>query len=155
MVMKQTGFAKLFIILSSVVLVTFLVGCLPTSQSGIAKKAKTGDKIVVSLKCFSKIKDQGVLEDIVLTGKPWGRRRAALDFVTDEKVLTNIAEKTKEFDIKYYANQRLDALKAGRSLDTVPKIHFNTVKDAASMDSKYLDPSSKWSGSGNCFCNIY
>ncbi len=112
-----------FIIITLSVLALTAAGC-GKSQNGLAKTAKNTQKIAKFQKCCALIKDQTVIGDIVLDGDTWGRRRTALDYVTDPVVLERIITSTKEFDIGSFAQDRLDAIRNGTPLEDVSVINW-------------------------------
>ena len=103
------------------------------SQTTLAAKAKAAEKIVEFQECCSKIKDQKLLGDIVLTGDDWGKRRTALDYITDQDVLEMLSKKCKDPDIRYYAEKRLDTVREGSSLDAVEKVIWLNTKSGTTV----------------------
>ncbi len=113
-------------LLSTIILVT---GCSRhESQSDLFERAQKTQNMSEFQQCCGKIQDQKLLGKLVLNGDVWGKRRTALDYVTDVDILSNIAATSSDFDIKIYGKQRLDVLKSGGSLDSVPTTHWSEVQ---------------------------
>lgn len=99
-----------------------LIGC--DNPKRLFEKAKTTNNVAEFLECCSKLKDQMLIADLALNLDTWAKRRAALDYITDKTILERVTLESKDFDIRKYAKDRLNALESCTSLDEVPKLIF-------------------------------
>ncbi|MFA7257053.1 MAG: hypothetical protein WC047_05715 [Kiritimatiellales bacterium] len=136
--------SKLFksLLLLSTILLT--VSCDSNNQVKLIKKANTTEKVSVFINCCSKIKDQTLLCDLVLSNPKWGIRRTALDFITNKDCLNKIVTESEDLDIQDFAKQRLMAISTGQSVDKVPKIHWYVIRPDGSLGDAHTTKSATW-----------
>jgi len=124
--------------------VLLLVTSCSQSDATLAKRARETEKIAEFQSCCAKIKDQTLVGDLVLTLEPWGRRRTALDYVTNPTILAKLAVESKDDTIQYFANKRLKALQEGRSLSEVETINWYHISMEGAVVEVQNAPSTTW-----------
>lgn len=99
------------------------------SQSAVQRKMAATEDMILFQKCCMSIKDQSILADFVMNNSLWGKRRTALDYITDTVLLEKIiaqADPVKDFDIVSTAQARLEHIKSGRPLSELkPTIQWH------------------------------
>ena len=117
---------RIWILMITVILFSSITAC-SDSPEALAEKIRTTRKVAEFQNCCEKLTDQTVIGNIVLTGDFWGRRRTALDYITDKGVLSEIIAKSEDADIQMFAAQRLSAIEKGAGLDEVMVINWTYV----------------------------
>ncbi len=105
------------IIAMASVLALLSVYYLVFSQDALERKMSNTDDMIEFQKCCSRMKDQTVLLRFVLEGETWGKRRTALDYITEPALLEKVIAESMDadsFDVGFAAAARLEHIKSGR-----------------------------------------
>jgi hypothetical protein len=109
------------LVVVSISLFCLLMSCknLSKDPNEIVKRAKSTEYIVEYLDCCIKLKNQLLICNLVMTTDKWYKRRAALDFLTNETLLKRVADESDDKMVSSAARNRLEKVERGIALETI------------------------------------
>jgi Fe2+ transport system protein B len=121
------------------------IGCNNSTEdtTKILQKAKSTEYIVEYLDYCNKLKDPSLITNLVLNADLWGKRKLALEFLTDETLLQKVIQESQDENIRFNAEKRLQEIKQKGTVNEIPITLIQVIRDGSVKDARN-DPTAKF-----------